>query len=401
MRPEAFANSPSGILVPTEQGQRAFVPNPLPPKLDPAEYVGSLETAASAIGELNGIGRTLDNPYLLIRPMQTKEALTSSSMEGTYTTVDDLLLFEAGAFRSGTAADTREVSNYRRALSNAISSLTDLPLCLRTLRNAHRTLLHGVGDARGLNKRPGEFKVHQNFIGAFDIEGARFIPPPPDHAVRCLNDLEAFIHRERDDHIPLLIESALIHYQFETIHPFADGNGRVGRMLITIHLFQRELIKQPILYLSPYLEEHRDEYIDLMYEVSRSGAWGAWIEFYLGAVTESARQTVAIADRLFALQRQYRSALQGAGRSANLLAISDHLFIEPVFTIPGIASLLGVTYRAAQLNVKQIEKAGLIREIENTSNPRFYVAPGILAVIRGEFEAGDRIATRTAQRRTK
>ena len=219
----------------------------------------------------NGIGRTLPDPYLLIRPLQAQEALTSSSMEGTYTTLGDLLLVEAGAGEQNRAPDTREVLNYRRALSAAIESLNEFPLSLRTLRDAHATLLGGVAKRRGANVRPGEFKQHQNFIGAYEIENARFVPAPREQTMTCMSDLEKFIHRDDRNGLPALVDAALIHYQFETIHPFADGNGRVGRMLITLHLFAAKLIKQPVLYLSPALEQHKDEYIDRMYAVSKTG----------------------------------------------------------------------------------------------------------------------------------
>lgn len=382
MKRKDFADSPSGRTVPTERGQFAFVPYPLPPDLDPRTYIANLEPAARAVGELDGIGRTLENPFLLIRPMQIAEALTSSSMEGTYTTLDDLLLFEAGATEKSLITDTREVANYRLALSNAINSLKDLPLCIRTLRDAHRDLLGGVGRSRGGNKQPGELKTSQNFIGALVIEEARFIPPPPDDSRQALSDLEQFVQRAERGSISTLVEAALIHYQFETIHPFADGNGRVGRMLITLHLYARGAIRQPMLYLSPYFEAHKDAYIDHMFEVSKTGAWDPWIRFFLRAVEASARRSIAVADELFALQRSYRATLQKTGRSANLPKIADNLFVEPVFTIPRIAEVLGVTYRAAMLNVEQMIDVGIIDEVSGTSNPKYFVAKGVLNIIR-------------------
>ncbi len=225
MKKEDFANSPSGRLVPTEQGQWAFVPHDLPPaEIDLTKLAEPLADASRAVGELNGIGRTLPDPYLLIRPLQIREALTSSSMEGTYTTIDDLLLLEAGATESKRAAETREVANYRRALSEAIRSLEEIPLSLRTLCNAHKTLLGGAARNRGANVEAGEFKKYQNFIGGRGgIENARFIPPPRDEALTALDRLEKYIQRDNRLGIPDLIDSALIHYQFETIHPFPDG----------------------------------------------------------------------------------------------------------------------------------------------------------------------------------
>lgn len=254
MKREDFVRSPSGSLVPTERGQWAFVPNPLPPQLDLGPLAETIADAAQALGELNGIGRTLTNPLLLITPLQTREALASSSMEGTYTTIDALMIVEAGGPETDPTLDTREVANYRRALANAVASLSDLPLSIRTLCDAHRTLLQNIARHRGATVRAGDLKILQNFIGARTIEDARFVPPPPREATECLSAMERYIHREDRLGIPVLVDAALIHYQFETIHPFADGNGRVGRMLIPLFLMSRGVMHQPLLYLSPVLE---------------------------------------------------------------------------------------------------------------------------------------------------
>jgi Fic family protein len=386
MRKADFEASPSGTLVPTERGQWAFVPNPLPPALESgvlAELSGPLAFAAAAVGELNGLGSLLPNPYLLIRPLQAQEALTSSSMEGTYTTFDDLLLAEAGAQAPAQTSDTREVANYRLALSEAIASLDEIPLSLRTLRNAHARLLSGVARNRGAVARPGEFKHHQNFIGAYEIEKARFIPPPRADALASLDDLERFIHRENKGGLHPLIDAALIHYQFETIHPFADGNGRVGRMLITLHLFASGTIRHPILYLSPVLEGRKDEYVDRMYAVSQTGDWKGWITFFLDMVTQAARSTCATAMRLRGVEQGYRARLQQAGRSANLLGIVDLLFQRPILSIPQIAEHLNVTYPAAQKNVRHLLDAHVLEEMSGTSYPRYFIAREIINVISG------------------
>ncbi len=346
-----------------------------------AELAYPLSVASRLLGELNGIARTIVDPLLLIQPLQVQEALSSSSMEGTYTTVDDLLLLEAGAAEQNRLADTREVYNYRRALSEAIDSLATVPLSLRTLKNAHRALMRGVSRHRGANVRAGEFKEHQNFIGAHDIADARFIPPPPAEALAALDQLEKFIHRGDRQGIPDLIEAALIHCQFEAIHPFADGNGRVGRMLITLHLHVRETIRQPLLYLSPVFEARKDEYIERLYNVSRSGAWMEWINFFLDVVATACRNGVDTADALLALQKDYRRRLPEAGRSANLVRITDHLFRSQVVTIPRIAELLGVQYRSAQLNIESLLKIGVLQEVPRTSNPKYFIAREIRDII--------------------
>jgi Fic family protein len=379
-----FLGSPSGALVPTDHGQRAFVPNPLPPSnINLQKLIKPWSEALDAIGELNGIGRTIANPYLLIRPLQRREVVSSSSMEGTYTTVDELLIAEANE-TSLTTPDTREVLNYMSALTEAIDSLATVPLSLRTIRDAHRSMLRNVGRSRGANVRPGEFKQFQNFIGGSGhIEEARFIPPPPREGMACLEALEAYIHDEEND-LDTLINSALIHYQFETIHPFADGNGRVGRMLIILHLFMKKKLVQPLLYLSPIFEERKDEYIDRMYAVSSKGDWEGWITFYLTAMRDAARQTIHLTDQIFSLQREYRARLQRTRMSANLLSVVDSLFEQPVTSIPAIQADRQVTYPAAKKNVDILVRHGILTEIEGSTNPRLFAARDIIDLISGK-----------------
>lgn len=377
-----LSKSPTGRLVPTIEAQWAFVPDPLPASFDLGDVIVELDSASRALGELNGIGRTLDNPYLLITPLQAKEALTSSSMEGTYTTLDDLMLFEAGLEDDRRLApDTREVRNYSVALREAIDSLDELPLCVRTIRSAHATLMSGLQRERGGSATPGEFRDGQNWIGARLIERARFVPPPAQEARQALFALEGYLQRETKDDLPSLIDAAITHYQFEAIHPFADGNGRVGRILIPILLQERGVLKRPLLYLSPFFESNKDEYIDRMYEVSRSGDWASWVRFFLKGVQQSAIRATATADRLFAMRSDYRARLQQAGRSALLLAIVDNLFERPVFTIPMVAAHLEVTYRAAQLNIDTIMSVGIVEEVEGTSHPKYFAARELLRAV--------------------
>ncbi|MCK2053284.1 Fic family protein [Methylobacterium sp. 37f] len=381
MKKSLLALSPTGVLVPTLAGQWAFDPADLPPALDNNVIIQSFAEATLALGELNGIGRTLPNPYLLIAPLQAKEALTSSSMEGTFTTAAELLLLDAGLDQPSTTAEAREVRNYARALREAIDSLNRLPLCLRTIRDAHATLLGGLGRGRGGYAKAGEFRDQQNWIGSRSIQGARYIPPPPQQARERMHALESYIQREDRAAMPPLIDAALIHYQFETIHPFPDGNGRVGRILIPLFLFERGTIRQPLLYLSPYLERHKDEYIDRMFEVSRRGDWAGWIAFFLRVVRDSCIETIAVADRLLALQAAYRARLSGAGRSSLPLAIVDHLFQHPIVSIPQLQERLGTTYVSAQKNLGIVEEAGIVEPVEGTSHPRYFRANDILNII--------------------
>ncbi|NNJ76301.1 MAG: Fic family protein, partial [Anderseniella sp.] len=223
-----FANSDSGQLVTTIERQMAFVPNPLPPKIDMQPIAVALGDAMQAIGELKGACRRLQNPYMLVNPLQRREALTSSAMEGTYTSADKLAILEAA---DGIATDesTREVLNYINALRGALLSLPKMPICHCLIKEAHFRLLQGLSDNRGVQKRPGEYKNTQNWIGALHIQEARYIPPPALETQKCMDDLESYINRESRNDLPFLIEAALVHYQFEAIHPFADGNGRLGR----------------------------------------------------------------------------------------------------------------------------------------------------------------------------
>lgn len=373
----------TGTLVPTFGSRKAFVPAPLPPHdLDLHRIATQLAAASEAIGELRGIGRSVANPMLLIRPLQRREAVSSSSMEGTYTTLSDLFLFEAGAGDAGRQEDNREVLNYVRALDYAIAE-PNLPISSRLLRNAHGLLLQGVAHHRGASVDAGELKRDQNWIGGTGrIETARFIPPPPREAADCLDALAAYINRENKGGIPPLVDAAMAHYQFETIHPFADGNGRVGRMLITLMLIESGVLPQPLLYMSPWLERHKDRYIDLMYDVSRNGNWLDWITFFLDAVTESALGTIRVVERLQDLQLRYRDRFQTARRSALLPRIIDLAFEQPALTITQIADRIGVGYQTVANNVAVLVKAGVATEVG--SHPKVIVFGEILEALRVE-----------------
>jgi Fic family protein len=259
--------------------------------------------------------------------------------------------------------------------------LGDLPISSRLLRNAHGILLKGVSNHRGASVEAGELKRDQNWIGGSGrIETARFIPPPPKEAADALDNLAKFVNREDHGGIPPLIDAALAHYQFETIHPFADGNGRVGRMLITLMLIEGDVLRQPLLYMSPWLERHKDRYIDLMYDVSRKGEWLPWISFFLEAVTESAHGTIRVVERLQDLQGKYRERFQKARRSALLPRIIDLAFEQPALTITDIAKEIGVTYQAAANNAAVLVGAGMAREFG--SHPKVLIFEEILEALR-------------------
>jgi Fic family protein len=380
MDKHGFGADATGVLIPTIGGRRAFVPHPLPPDtIDVARFLPELTRATQAVGELKGIGRSVSNPLLLIRPLQRREAVSSSSMEGTYTTLSDLFLFEAGAGEA-TRGDNREVLNYVRALEGAIEGLAELPISARLIRDAHRVLLRDVARHRGASVGAGELKRDQNWIGGGGrIDSARFIPAPPADTPRALDTLMEFVNREQRP--SSLIDAALAHYQFEAIHPFADGNGRVGRMLITLMLIDNGTLPMPLLYMSPYLERHKDRYIDLMYNVSRDGAWEEWIAFFLAAVAESAAETIAVVERLQDLQREYRERFQTARRSALMLRIIDLAFERPVRSISDFAEALGVTYGGAANNIGELIAQGVAEEVGGTY-PKLIQFPGVLSAMR-------------------
>ena len=297
-------------------------------------------------------------------------------MEGTYTTADQLALAESGIEDSEFSA-AREVANYTRALNWANSKIENLPISGRMLRGAHEILMSGVGRGRGEDKRPGEYKRDQNMIGGRRLSDARFIPPPREVAIEAMADLEAFINREDKSASSPLLDIALAHYQFETIHPFADGNGRLGRMLVSLMALTEGMLEYPILYVSPELEKRKDDYIDLMYQVSASGAWEEWIGFFLSIVEQSCRATIDIAESLVGLQADYKEAAVKVSRSANLLQAIEFLFEVPVVRATDIAAHTGVTDAAARTLLKTLTDLNIVEPYEAVY-PRAWVARGVI-----------------------
>lgn len=378
MNPDDFKNSPSGRLVPTFQGCMAFVPNPLPPPtLNLATLAMPLANAALALGELSGMGRALPNPNLLIRPFSRVEAVASSKIEGTVTSAPELLMLELSPDSQRVRPDTREIDNYRRALTYGLKRVTELPLSKRLFSELHSVLLKGVSAERGARLAPGEFKKDQNWIGGRTIQNARFVPPPPVQSIDALDELERFIHR-KDEDLPLLIKLALIHYQFETIHPFPDGNGRVGRLMIPLMLCEQKTMSQPLLYLSAYLEKHYSDYIDLMYEVSRSGAWERWIDFFLTGVATAARNAIG---KSRALQDQHHDCMEKihTARSSALLAkLVDALFAIPATTVPYAMNELGISYNSAKNNLRKLVDLKIITPDDRSGRPQWFYAHEII-----------------------
>lgn len=380
MRPEQFTSSASGKVIHHPTDYWAFVPNPLPPQLEwSAEIIAALSTADRALGELAGLGHSIPNPHLLVRPFVRREAVLSSRIEGTQASLDDLLTFEAEQlilFDEG--SDVAEVHNYVRALEYGLKRLDKLPISLRLLREIHARLMAG---ARGKQWTPGEFRRSQNWIGppGSTLQAATFVPPPSDAMMDSLNAFEKFLHQPSE--LPPLVRLALIHYQFEAIHPFLDGNGRVGRLLISLLLCAWELLPQPLLYLSAYFESHRQEYYSGLLAVSRAGEWSGWLIFFLNGVAVQAQDAMARIRKLQTLQEEYRRRFQKGRASARLLQAVDLLFAHPMVTTAHVARELEVGFPAAQRYIEQLTKARVLKEITGKARNRIYRAGEILSAI--------------------
>ena len=369
--------SPCGHLVPTVEGFKAFVPNPLPRELPlSSPLISALDKASLAVGTLAGVGETLQNPHLLITPFLRREAVLSSRIEGTQASISDVFIFEAGGERVD-APDTREVVNYVHALNLGLERLNELPICVRLTNEVHARLMHGV---RGEDRTSGQLREHQNWIGTrgTNIEDARFIPPPPELVSDLMADWERFVNEDLE--MPALIQCALMHYQFEAIHPYLDGNGRIGRLLITLFLCAREVLPTPLLYLSAYFDKRRDDYINHLFRVSATGEWEPWITFFLRGVEQQARDALIRSRRVRELHKRYVQLLQSKRESANALRLLDILFANPYVTAPRASELLGVTHAGAQGILNRLVRAGVLEHISGRW-PRLYVARELLRVI--------------------
>ncbi len=361
-----FSKRSPGALVPIAEGGRAFVPEPFPCRWQfPDSLWPLLAEAKARVALLEGIGRTLPDPGILLRPLEDREAIQSSRLEGTYVTAQELLLFEleprTPKGSDDQVNDRREVHNYRTALHDAVAS--PLPLSLRLIRNMHRTLMSGV---RGRDQTPGEFRKQQVAIG----HNRRFVPPPPERLPNCLDNFEKHLHREWQ--LDPLVECFLCHYQFETIHPFSDGNGRIGRLLLSLMLQQRCGLTKPWLYLSEFFERHREEYCDLLFNISARGDWEPWIEFCLRGTIAQAETTVQRCEKLQSIRAELMLRLAHAGGSVRLNRIVDGLFVSPYVRIVELTERLGVTYPTARADVKRLETVGILQPLPNASPATFY-----------------------------
>ena len=361
---------------------RAFVPAPLSPG-PPLEFTPArqrlLERATLALGRLDSIGLLLPEPDIFRYAYVRREAVLSSQIEGTQSSLSDLLLFELDAAPGVPIDDVVEVSNYVSALDHGMQRLAQgLPLCNRLLREMHAVLL---ARGRGSDKAPGAFRRSQNWIGGSRPGNALFVPPTPDRVEACMGELERFLHA-RDQPYPALVKAALAHVQFETIHPFLDGNGRIGRLLISFLLHHDGLLTQPILYLSLHFKQHRASYYELLDRVRREGEWERWLDFFLEGVEQTAADAVDTAKRLVELFEADETRIQQLGRRAGtVLRCFNVLRRRPVQGIRDVEKASGLSYPAAAKAIAELEAMGILRELMGKQRNRVYAYDRYLAIL--------------------
>lgn len=365
-----LANSPCGSLVPTIEGQRAFVPHPLPRELTLSpKLVSVLDKASRAAARLSGVGETIPNPHLLIRPFIRREAVLSSRIEGTISSISDVFTYEAGGARSG-GGDVEEVVNYVVALEYGIERLDSLPISLRLLNELHQRLLT---DVRGEEKRPGEIRREQVWIGSpgSPIADARFIPPPPGYLRDLIYDWERFANEPGD--MPPLVRCALMHYQIEAIHPYHDGNGRIGRLMIVLFLCASGVLPTPLLYMSAYFERDRQRYYNELLNVSVTGDWERWLSYFLQGVREESQDALERIRRIRDLQDEYRLVLQDRRESGNGFRLLDEMFATPYITVSRASSLLDMSTAGASRLLNRLVEADIAERIDRDRPAMFTI----------------------------
>jgi len=358
-------------------GYRAFMPKPLPP--EPPVQIGPelqrlLSDADRAVGRLHGSVETLPHPDLFVYMYVRKEAVLSSQIEGTQSSLQDLLAAEAH-LAEGVPSDVDEVVNYVRAMNLGLQRLPELPLSIRLIREIHAELMKG---ARGAHLAPGQLRHTQNWIGpsGSTIATASFIPPPPQDVPVLLGDIETFLHREDD--VPLLIKIGLAHAQFETVHPFLDGNGRIGRLLITFLLCERNALKKPVLYLSHYFKQHRQEYYDRLQATREDGDWEGWLSFFLQGVTAVSVEAAETAKKILILREDHRRQINDQlGRMAgNGHRVLERLYEKPIVSVEDVRTITGSSFQAANVIVQRLVDIQILREMTGRArNRRFLYAP--------------------------
>ncbi len=380
MEPTNFSPDWPGRVVQAIGGHWTFIPDPLPPELIfDLDLTSQLSQADLALGELAAAGRRLPNPHLLIRPFLRREAVLSSRIEGTVTQLNQLYLFEVEPDNVMIPPDAQEVLNYVAATDSGLSALQrGFPITVGLLCEMHRVLLDGV---RGADLNPGQLRNRGVFIGreGQTYETARFVPPCHTEVAQLLDRLIGFIRE--GSRLPIIVQLAIVHYQFETIHPFNDGNGRIGRLLITLLLALRQVLPQPLLYLSAFFEQHRQDYYDGLLNVSREGTWNDWIAFFARGVADQARNAVNRIENLLALRDDIRASAIESIRSAQVHVLIDELFASPILTINQLVDATEISDKNARRIVQKLVELGILREITGQERNRVYCCDEILRVL--------------------
>lgn len=370
--------------VPLGGGGCAYVPPPLPPDWEPdRDTTLLLSQADMSVGRLSGLGQVLPNPHLLIRPYARREAVLSSKIEGTRSEYEDAVLFEIAPDESK-SGDADEVNNYIKAMDRGLARLDSLPFSGRLIREIHTHLL---ASGRGQHRSPGRFRRNQVWIGpqGMGIEDATYVPPPVPQMTEAFSALERFLNRPAA--LPVLVRLAMVHYQIEAIHPFEDGNGRIGRLLIVFMLCKEQVLTQPLLYLSAYFEKHRQTYYRLLLEVSTQGAWMDWIAFFLRGVIAQSNDAITRAIKLTALRDQYHQTLHDAKAPATIHQLIDQLFERPATRATLIATELGVKHQTAMKYLRLLERQGIVEEITGRSRDMVFMARGIVRATNAPIES--------------
>jgi len=379
---KTFKNSSTGKIIDTQKGYFAFIPNPLPPRVSYDDSLVQLLSEANRnMGNLNGIGTQLPNPTLLIIPYVRKEAVLSSRIEGTQTSLSELFYFEASRKseqkKEAGRTDVLEVFNYVKAIDYGIKRLESLPISLRLIKEIHATLIKGE---RGQHLTPGEFRRSQNWIGpaGCTLNDATYVPPPVEEMKEALGDLERFIHNK--DALDGLIQCAIMHYQFEAIHPFFDGNGRIGRLLTILFLCERQYLKYPLLYLSAYFERNRSQYYERLLSVSQKGDWSGWIKFFLKAIADESRDAIDNSRAVLTLLDDYRKRVEQKRPSMYVFKLLELISKNPYISIPRAADMLKTSFHTAKAAVEKLQSMKILTEITDKERGKIYCAEELLKI---------------------
>ena len=378
MQIKDFMKTPAGKYENCPTGYKAYIPNPLPPSINwNLNLVNALSKADILIGHLAGEGTKLQNPHILIKPFIAKEAVLSSRIEGTQATISDILADHAGGETAVGSDDLKEVNNYIIALEYGIKRLKKLPLSLRLIKEIHAKLMKNV---RGHNATPGEFRKSQNWIGiaGCTLTTAAYVPPSPDQLMKCLGEFEKFAY---DKTMPPLIQIALMHYQFEAIHPFLDGNGRVGRLLITLFLIEKKILPAPLLYLSAFFEATRQEYYDHLSAITTNGNWNNWLVYFLNGIAIQSKDAISKISRTNLLIDKWKKQTIGLSSSMPNQLI-DQLSSNPFLTVKQIVKQINSSPTTIQRAINKLESFGIVEEISGGKRNRIYCAKKILQILK-------------------